>query len=318
MHGARQRERAQAGSARLRGDAHAAATADPSYDLPVRKFVLLGALLGCSSSSAANDPAVDAAVEEDPVFGGARPVALFRAPDGYDRKKPIPLVVVLHGFGAGGYTQAAYFGLGSLVEEKKFLLVAPDGTVDSKGRRFWNAVDTCCDFDKTGVDDVKYITGLVDEIATRWTVDRKRVFLVGHSNGGAMSYRLGCDAAPKFAAAVVLAPPFYSDVGNCKPSEPVAIRHMHGTMDETVAYSEVPVQSWAKWNGCGAADSSAAPLDVDRKVSGAETKVTRWTGCKPGGETELWRMEGTTHVPFDLAPELPKLIWSFLEAHPKP
>jgi polyhydroxybutyrate depolymerase len=154
----------------------------------VRKGTLLVALLSCSSCSSSTPepaPTVDAAVEEDPIFGGARPVALFRAPEGYDRKKPIPLVIVLHGFGAGGYTQAAYFGLASLVEEKKFLLVAPDGTPDSKGRRFWNAVDTCCDFDKTGVDDVKYITGLVDEIATKWTVDRKRVFLVGHSNGAA-------------------------------------------------------------------------------------------------------------------------------------
>ena len=26
-------------------------------------------------------------------------------------------------------------------------VVAPDGTVDSKKNRFWNAVDTCCDFD---------------------------------------------------------------------------------------------------------------------------------------------------------------------------
>ncbi len=292
--------------------------------------VALCLVLGCSSGSSPEAAPPDSAVQEDPIFGGDRPVPYFRAPESWDRKKPIPLVVLLHGFGAGGYAQAAYFNMAKLVEEKKFLLVAPDGTPDSKGRRFWNAVDTCCDFEKKGVDDVKYLTGLVDEIGTRYTLDKKRIFLLGHSNGGAMSYRLACDAAPKFAAAVTLAPPFYSDAASCKPSEPVAIRHMHGTKDETVPYEggaatlatfpsvQSIVDSWARWNGCGAADSTAAPLDIDLKVAGAETKVTRWTGCKPNGDVELWRMEGTTHIPFDLSADLPARIWAFFEAHPKP
>jgi polyhydroxybutyrate depolymerase len=292
----------------------------------VRYSLALCFVVGCSSASSNETAVPDSAVEEDPIFGGDRPVPFFRAPEGYDRKKPIPLVIILHGFGAGGYAQAAFFNMTKLVEEKKFLLVAPDGTPDKSGRRFWNAVPECCDFDRKGIDDVKFITGLVDEIATRWNVDRKRIFLLGHSNGGAMSYRLACDAAPKFAAAVTLAPPFYNDTTKCNPSEPVAIRHMHGTKDETVPYEGgsgfPPVQqtiaAWAKWNGCAAPDTTAAPLDIDQKVVGAETKVTRWTGCKPNGDTELWTMEGSTHIPFDLSPELPARIWAFFEAHPKP
>jgi polyhydroxybutyrate depolymerase len=281
---------------------------------------LLAILIGCSSGTT-TPTTTDAIADEDPIFGGARPVALFRAPDGWDRKQPIPLVMVLHGYGAGGYPQAAFFGLIPLVEEKKFLLVAPDGTPDKGSKRFWNAVDTCCDFGNTGVDDVKYLTGLVDEIATRYNVSK--VYLVGHSNGGAMSYRLACDASKKFAAAVVLAPPFWSDFTKCQPTAPVAIRHMHGTNDETVPYdgstgfmsikfppAESVIDAWSKWNGCTGKDTSQT-LDIDRKVAGAETKVTKWTGC--GAPTEFWKMEGSGHVPTDMTPELPRMIWSFFE-----
>lgn len=272
---------------------------------------------------------------EDYVYGGDRPVPLFRYPDGADPKKPLPLVMVLHGYGAGGFLQTAYFRLEKLVESKQFLLVAPDGTPDKGGKRFWNAVDSCCDFDKTNVDDVKYLTGLVDEIGSKWTIDRKRVYLVGHSNGGAMSYRLACDAADRFAAAFVLAPLFYGDASKCNPKAPISIRHLHGTADETVAYegngaspgslvANYPaapkvVETWAKLNGCNATPSPAgAPIDLDKGVPGAETTVTSYPGCRDGAVTELWSMAGTKHVPMDLAADLGEQIWTYLSAHAKP
>ncbi|MBI2390894.1 MAG: hypothetical protein HYV09_14985 [Deltaproteobacteria bacterium] len=308
----------------------------------MRPVLLAVLLLGCSESSPSGTTpaATDAGAKdtgiapEDYVFGGDRPVPFFRAPEGADPKTPMPLVVVLHGFGASGLMQAIYLKLDKLVNEKKFLLVAPDGTPDKDAKRFWNAVDTCCDFDGTKVDDVKYLTGLVDEIASVWAVDRKRVYLAGHSNGGAMSYRLACDAAPTFAAAWVLAPPFYADMTKCKPSAAVSIRHVHGTADETVDYAGGPsktgglatafpsaratVEAWAKWNGCAAtADESAAPIDFDLGVPGAETKIAKWPSCRDGVATELWSLEGSTHIPMKLSPDLGQSIWSFFEQHPR-
>ncbi len=252
---------------------------------------------------------------------------VFRAPEGHDPKEPLPLVVLLHGYGAGAIVQSLYFGLEPLVDREKFLLIAPDGTPDSKGSRFWNAVDTCCDFDGKGVDDVAYLTGLVEEVASVWAVDRKRVYAIGHSNGGAMSYRLACDAAETFAAVVTLAPPFYSDVTKCVPKQPVAVRHMHGTADETVAFegddlgpgARKVVEAWAAWNGCDPTpDESAPAFDLDRGVPGAETTVSKYGGCKSNADVELWTMTGSTHIPADLKPEFGQTIWDFLKAHPKP
>lgn len=106
------------------------------------------ALAACKSGSdGAAAPGADAGPPEDKVYGGDRPVPYFRAPSSYDPSKPAPLVMVLHGYGAGGTLQAAYFMLANIADEKGFFIVAPDGTVDSRGKHFWNATDTCCDLD---------------------------------------------------------------------------------------------------------------------------------------------------------------------------
>src|SRR5512140_2406111 len=81
---------------------------------------------GCSKSTAST---TDAAAPDDKVYGGARPVRYFRVPAGYDPKTPAPLVMVLHGYGAGGIVQAAYFMLANIADDKGFFIVAPDGTV---------------------------------------------------------------------------------------------------------------------------------------------------------------------------------------------
>ncbi|MGZ5970873.1 MAG: alpha/beta hydrolase family esterase [Polyangiales bacterium] len=296
-----------------------------------RALLLASLLTACSSN--APEPATTPPDPSDHVFGGARPVETFRVPSSYDPSKPAPLVLVLHGYGASGLLQSLYFGLSALVEEKGFILAAPDGTPDSTSKRYWNALDFCCG---TDVDDVAYLLGLVDEIEKYYAIDRKRVFLVGHSNGAAMSYRLACEAADRFGAMVSLGGTFYLDPKKCTPNAPIAVREMHGSADEVIPFdgglvtlptpggpkATLPsataiVEAWASYNAC-ATKGMGDPLDVDQDVAGKETLVTRWTGCKPNAEVELWDMQGTKHVPLNLSKDLGRMIWSFLEAHPRP
>jgi len=303
----------------------------------MRRVLWLGLVfLGCSSSSEpASAPADTGPSPEEHVFGGDRPVAFFRAPEGADPKKPMPLVMVLHGYGASGYLQSVYFRLDKLVDEKKFLLIAPDGSPNDKGTRFWAAADGCCESGGKKVDDVKYLTGLVDEVASVWSVDRKRIYLVGHSNGGAMIYRLACEPAHPFAAAFMLAPAFFAEGTRCAPTGTISLRHVHGTADETVAYdggsisllgptlsyvsAPKAVEAFAKLNGCGAApDETAPPLDLDRDLPGAETKIARYPSCRDGVATELLTMAGSKHVPLNLTTDIGQQIWSWFEAHPRP
>lgn len=295
---------------------------------------LLVVVVACSSSSGETADAGTSSGGNGPpadyVFGGSRPVSELRVPEGYDPKKAAPLVLLLHGYGATGQAQNLFFNLGSIADKEGFFLVAPDGTLDKEAKRFWNGTDNCCNFDPQPIDDVAYLTGLVDEISRFYTIDPKRVFLVGHSNGGAMSFRLGCDASEHFAAIVDLAGPFFMDATKCKPKTPVALLHMHGTADTTVPYppstnkrlpnpgAAATTATWAANNGCGATpDTSAAPIDLDLDAPGAETKIAKYTGCRDGADVELWTLEGTPHIPFNLTKELPSVVYRFLAAHPR-
>src|SRR5207302_4460993 len=87
------------------------------------------------------------------LFGGDRPVML-EVPHAYDPSRPIPLVLLLHGYGASGIIEEAYLDLHGLVDSVGILMAAPDGTVNQMNVEFWNATDACCDFDNTPVDDV--------------------------------------------------------------------------------------------------------------------------------------------------------------------
>lgn len=302
----------------------------------------LAALLlpACSSTAtpAGSDggvtPAGDAATPVDAAepgpVGGERPVTVH-VPPGYKPGVPAPLIVMLHGYGASGLVEEIYLGLKAVADTRGFLYVNPDGKSDTNGKRFWNSTYACCDFGKTGVDDTAYISGLIKEIQAQYSVDPKRIFLVGHSNGGFMSHRLACARSEQIAAIVSLAGSMGSEPSQCAPTQPVSVLQIHGTKDNTIAYAggdlgggslypgaEAVVSAWAKLDGCGPTpDTSAPPLDLDSQLAGPETKVTRYTGCKPGGAAELWAIQDGSHIP-SLSATFTTQVVDFLFAHPKP
>lgn len=269
------------------------------------------------------------------VVGAAagRPVEVV-VPVGYRKGTPAPLVMMLHAFGVTGALEELFFRLQAHAHTRGFLYARPDGTANGDGRPYWNATDACCAPEiakglPTTPDDEGYLVGLLDEIAARWDVDPKRVFLVGHSNGGFMAHRLACAHADRFAAIVSVAGATFADPARCKPSSPVAVLQIHGTADATIRFgggaffgrsypsARATAEQWAKLDGCDGAPTSGANLDVDASVDGLETAVTRWAGCKPNASVELWTIEGGSHVPLPTT-ELSRGILDFLFEHPKP
>jgi len=264
-------------------------------------------------------------VTSDFVVGGDRP-ATVRIPIGFSEDEPTPLLVVLHGYTSNGSSTESWIHLGDAGVDRGMLVVTPDGTVDSAGDQFWNSAEgDCCDFYNSGVDDSAYLSGLIDEIARRVSVDPDRVFVFGHSNGGFMAYRMACDHADQIAAIVSFAG-MAMDEDNCSPSEPVSTLQIHGTADRDVPYNgysgrrsaEEAVEIWAVHDGCDlVADTSAAPFDLDADIEGTESHSTVYAqGCDPGGSATLWTIEGAPHVPTP-SPELATRVLDFLESHPQ-
>ena len=260
----------------------------------------------------------------------ARPYRLV-TPAGFDATKPAPLILVLHAYGSDATAIEEYFDLDPVASAHGALVAYPLGTLDSRDKRFWDATNVCCDFDRTGIDDVAYLGALIDDVATHYKVDARRIFVAGQSNGAFMAHRLACDLPDRIAAVVATSGANWAGSLLCQPSQPVAVLQVQGTEDPLVRYDgeRLPfglqlyvsaldsIARWADHNGCAANPTTAANLDLVAALEGTETTVERYSGCKANGAAELWTIEGGAHsVAF--TPTFAETAWAFLDAHAKP
>ena len=213
------------------------------------------------------------------------------------------------------------------------LYVAPDGTVNDDGRPFWNATPACCAPSGSKVDDSAYLAELIDDVRDQYSVDPKRIFVLGHSNGGFMAYRMACDHADVIAGIVSLEGAMYDDVSECDPSAPVTVVEVHGTADDVIRYeggvnnaadSDAPaypsaensVSAWAELDGCDATSVPGSPPQRDLEKQLPPALVTAYGSCDDGAAVELWTQPDGIHVP-DLGDTFTEQVVDFLLSHPK-
>jgi polyhydroxybutyrate depolymerase len=235
----------------------------------------------------------------------------LHVPLSYANNTPAPLVVLLHGYGSSGAQQDGYMRFSQLVDRYGFLLATPDGAQEAGGRnsRFWNASDACCNFFNSDLDDSAYVLSIINAVKAAYQVDDRRVYLIGHSNGGFMSFKAAHDHSSVIAGIASLAGA-EATVAMPAPANPVHVLQIHGTADGTIAYEGGDIQGrtypsaaetvarWVDYNGCSADASVPAMLDLDQSIDGLETTVTRYSAeCKPGGSAELWTIQDGAHIP---------------------
>lgn len=270
------------------------------------------------------------------VDAGRGPVTVH-IPASYEPGASLPLVMSLHGYSQNSQVIEFIASFGLLVDEYEFIYVVPDGTTNINGQQFWNATDACCDFYGSGVDDSTYLRNLIDLIGKELSVDDRRIYIFGYSNGGFMAHRMACDHADIVAAIVSLAGVTYIDSSDCTPDEPVHLLQIHGTADACVSFfggcscpglppppacapgAVQTTETWAILNGCTLETTECPPLDIEMNIPGAETTVTKYvTGCEPGGSAELWAIEGAGHFVALADGYFEQLIIEHFLAHPKP
>ena len=300
-------------------------------------------LIGCSGSDAGDAAAPTSTSAAAPTSTSAAattttvtptiPVGReveIHVPPGYQKGTPAPLLILLHGFGADGQIQSAYLGLEPAADAAGMLYVHPDGVMNKGGKRAWTATDACCAGGDDPPDDSSYIAAIIAQAKDQYDVDPKRVYVMGHSNGGFMSYRMACDHADQVAAIVSLEGATYDDPSSCSPSAPVATLEVHGTADETIkydggsisgaAYPSAPTtaEMWATYDGCSTTPDSPAPAVRQIVKDLPPATVTSYSkGCDPGGHAELWTQPGGSHIPSWTADFSTQVVDWLLE-HPKP
>jgi polyhydroxybutyrate depolymerase len=258
-----------------------------------------------ATSTSVDTPTTTTTIDDEgtiQVGGGDRPARLVIPPSWDPAEDPMPLVVLLHGYGASGELQDLYLGISATGADLGYLALTPNGTTDTRGNRFWNASNL-----GGLVDDTGYLVGLIDEVVADYNGDPNRVYLVGHSNGGFMANKIACEMPDRVAGIAAIAGGIFGTTPNCEG--PMRVIFVQGTDDGTVPYeggsflgapvlgAEDTVDRWRQAGGCSPASEQDGPFNFDLLVQGEETTITTWTECESSGSVELWTMEGSGHVP---------------------
>ena len=170
------------------------------------------------------------------VDGYNRTYLLNLPPNFYDTSG-LPLVILLHGF-AGTASQAETdYGVTDKGNAEHFIVVYPEGIPNPAGYhlRSWNAGNCCFVAQEDNVNDVHFISTLIDYLVANYKVNPKKVYVAGMSNGAMMTYTLGCDLADKIAAITSVSGTLIAS-SPCSPVRAMPILEIHSSQDLKVPY----------------------------------------------------------------------------------
>lgn len=223
--------------------------------------VLAFALAVASAGAAGGGTVVTGSVRA----GGLERTYRVFVPDRPQEKAPV--VLVFHGGFGTGAGAAALTGFDAQAARRGFIAVYPDGI-----GRTWNAGPCCGPADRLGVDDIGFVSSLLNKLARQHSIDRRRIYATGISNGGLFSYALACNLSGRIAAAAPVASTLNTE---CAPSRPVSILHIHGLDDQNLPFAggdgprgfldvdwpsaQAGIDRWRELNACPAKGTSAVP-----------------------------------------------------------
>jgi len=302
---------------------------------------LCGALFGYFIYSPDPEiPRLSGTLTKDSIeVGGLKRTYMTYVPQGM--AKGAPLVVVMHGSGenAGQIRAETGYGFERLAEEHGFAVVYPNAYSFD-----WDDCSKVGDFSVNGldIDDVGFLSVLVDKLIAEIGVDRDRVFATGVSAGGFMSIRLALEAPSRFrAVAAVSANMPTPENSKCKPvGQGTSVMIMNGTKDPLVPFNGGEVNLLGLFykggNVRSSRDSGQYFADLNNIVGAPETNQTPMAD-KVGVEQVLWRNGSKAEVelvaihggghgitqpywrrprllgPSPMEPNGPALIWAFFE-----
>ena len=174
------------------------------------------------------------AEERTIIHKGVEREYLVHIPDNFTEDSPI--VFVIHGYTDSATQIMEYSGMNEVSDREGFIVVYPQGTIDSQGNTFFNVG---YEFHKDStIDDVSFIRDLFVSLSEEYSLKRKQGFATGMSNGGDMSYLLACTSADLFRAVAPVAGSLMAKIKEtCNTHSPVPIFEIHGTDDQITLFN---------------------------------------------------------------------------------
>jgi polyhydroxybutyrate depolymerase len=249
-------------------------------------------------------------------WGGLKRTFLTHIPPSYDKTRPMPLVIVLHGAGgtAFGMVKLTKSGFNTLADKDGFIVIYPNG-IEKRWNDGRSSDETKYRKHSDKIDDVGFISALIDNQFRELNIDRKRVYVTGISNGAAMSHRLGCELSDKIAAIAPVAGNISQHLlPECSPAQPISVLVINGVNDPVVPWeggditrsfgkkkigkmlsTAATIDYWRNRNKCssvtvGSDEPDRAPRD------GTTVQKKTFSECEGNTEVVLYTIEGGGHT----------------------
>ncbi len=214
-------------------------------------------------------------------------------PTGYSSSGAYPLVLNLHGYTSNASQEELYTQMDVSANAHGYIVVYPNGISN-----YWNAFGT-------GANDVKFLTELIDTISAHYTVNTKRVYSCGISNGGYMSYTLACNIADRLAAIASVSGTMSTNTySTCNPARKIPIMHIHGTSDPIVPYAtgaansigvEQTLAFWRDTDVCRNI-SDTTDLPNTNTTDSSTVQLIRYQQCVNSNEVRFYKIINGGHT----------------------
>ncbi|MBU1705982.1 hypothetical protein KKG19_04650 [Patescibacteria group bacterium] len=285
--------------------------------------------------------------------GSMRREYVVHVPTLYNEDHPSAVVIMFHGGGGTAQDAITETGWNKKADRGGFLAVFPEGSRQDPDNpaSFSNNPQTWNDGSnrptvgavRREIDDVRFVSALIDDLIARFNVDERRIYATGFSNGASMTFRVGRELSGRLAA---IAPTAGSDWLEKRPiGRPISLLYMTGTADPLnpidggeifigqTSYGIKPpvqqtIQKWVQMLSCPA-DSSVI-YNSDGVIGMA------YSPCMEGSEVVFYTIDGMGHwwpgwIPPDSYPSWlmnifgnpsdkiqgTDVIWEFFQMHHK-
>lgn len=283
-------------------------------------------------------------IHETLLVDGLIRKSIVHLPRQYNASKKLPLVIVLHGAKLSGGIAQALTGFDRLANEKSFIVTYPDAI-----NRQWNDGRPEGYTPSYGVNDVQFISTLIDYMVWKYKADPEQVYVAGYSSGGMLAQKLALEITDKISAIAEVAAslPMAQLKLNKKPDKPISVLMINGSADRAfpwdggdtrivrirvgpVAPIMTTFQYWVEANG-GSDDAPHRQESLQKKPGGTQVE---FLSARTEDETcvVLYKINGGGHtwpgsdVPLPYIPFLGRkskqlnaseLIWEFFQNHEK-
>lgn len=217
-------------------------------------------------------------------------------PPNFNKSKKLPLIFNFHGFTSNAAQQELYSGMNMIADTANFIVCYPEG-INAAWNVGWAFGSTA--------DDVGFTEALIANFQELYNIDLQKVFACGMSNGGFMSYTLGCELNNKICAiASVTGSMEPNYLKKCRPGRSIPVMEIHGTADPTVNYNGTifissPISDvlkfWQENNNCDVEPDKLNVLNVNTNDNSTAEKWV-YKNCSNDHQISHFKVLGGGHT----------------------